>query len=315
MQNVDINRFSYFVAIVEAGSLTDAADRLEVNKAVVSHQLAKLEAELGTTLIVRNTRNIRVTKIGQEFYSRCKLILNEVDEAVAHLSFDSETPNGTLALTAPMAYGACIVTDAVAKYLVKYPQMTVDMIYEDKTIDTISSDLDLAVRVGWLQDTSERARRIGQFDQILVCSPEFAARSRQIEIPAQLERHGWISNGALRDPLRWTLMLNDDKVVINGSATIKANSTAGTYACALAGIGLAVLPDFIVARDLQTGQLVQVLPDWSIGTGDINVIYPPSRFRPAKVDAFVKVLIEHISVERLCGQVLNVVGGRQSPGN
>ena len=233
-----------------------------------------------------------------------------MEAAVAHLTHDGETPYGTLVLTAPMAYGACVVTDAVAKFLIKYPHMNVEMIYDDKTIDRIDSNLDLAVRVGWLRDSSDVARRIGCFEQMLVCSPEFASRMGEIDRPENLQSINWISNGALRDPLRWTLSLDDDVVTINCSATAKANSTAGTYACALAGIGLAVLPDFIVANDLQTGQLKQVLPSWSIGSGDINVIYPPSRFRPAKVEAFVKVLIEHISVERLCGQVLNVAGGR-----
>ncbi|WDZ75192.1 LysR family transcriptional regulator [Ensifer adhaerens] len=287
---VNLNRLSHFVAVVESGSFTAAADRLGLAKAAVSHQVAQLEKELGTTLLVRTTRRLSPTATGQRFYERAALILRDAEEAVGAVSAETEIPSGTLTLTAPLDYGAKVVTNAVAAYLALYPAMRVDLSFNDTVLDMIEKRLDLAIRAGWLIDSSERAKRIGTFEQYLVASSAYAAKLGALSHPAPLAEAAWIANGALKAPLEWRFARTGKETSILGKALVTADSTDSAHSCALAGIGLAVLPDYQVRGDIAEGRLVRLLPDWALPAGGIHVVYPPSHFRPARVRAFVEIL-------------------------
>lgn len=288
---VNLNRLSHFVAVVKCGSFTAAAERLGLAKAAVSHQVAQLEKELGTTLLVRTTRRLSPTATGQRFYERCALILRDADEAVGAVSAETEIPSGTLTLTAPLDYGAKVVTNAVAAYLAAYPAMRVELSFNDTVLDMIENRLDLAIRAGWLVDSSERAKRIGTFQQHLVAAPAYAAKLGDITHPNQLMEADWIANGALKAPLEWTFThASGNGAAIHGKALVTADSTDSAHCCAVAGIGLAVLPDYQVRTDIAEGRLVRLLSDWSLPSGGIHVVYPPSHFRPARVRAFVEIL-------------------------
>lgn len=193
-------------------------------------------------------------------------------------------------LTAPLDYGAKIVAPAVALYIERYPQMKVDLKFTDVKFDLVDNELDLSIRVGWLEDSSAQARRIGTFEQHLVCSPAYAARMRSANHPEALEDAKWIANGALKEPLRWLFSSADKTVTISGKPVVTANGTEASYVCVLAGIGLAVMPDYQVADDIAGGRLVRVLPEWSLPSGGIHAVYPPAKFRPARVRAFVDIL-------------------------
>lgn len=288
---VNLNRLSHFVAVVESGSFTAAADRLGLAKAAVSHQVAQLERELGTTLLVRTTRRLSPTATGQRFYERAALILRDAEEAVSAVSAETEVPSGTLTLTAPLDYGAKVVTDAVAAYLAAYPGMEVDLRFNDTVYDMIEKRLDLAIRAGWLIDSSERAKRIGTFEQLLVTAPAYVAKRGEPARPDDLASADWIANGALKAPLEWRFANTaGDEMTVTGKALVTADSTDAAHCCALAGIGLAVLPDYQVRADIAAGRLTQLLPGWSLPSGGIHVVYPPSHFRPARVRAFVDIL-------------------------
>ncbi|HEV7323044.1 MAG TPA: LysR family transcriptional regulator [Ensifer sp.] len=288
---VNLNRLSYFVAVVESGSFTAAADRLGLAKAAVSHQVAQLEKELGTTLLARTTRRLSPTATGQRFYERAALILRDAEEAVGAVSAETDIPSGTLTLTAPLDYGAKVVTDAVATYLAAYPGMEVDLRFNDTVYDMIEKRLDLAIRAGWLVDSSERAKRVGTFEQLLVAAPAYAAKLGDTLALDDLAKADWIANGALKAPLEWrfTNRAGEDRT-ITGTALVTADSTDAAHCCALAGIGLAVLPDYQVRADIAEGRLVRLLSQWSLPSGGIHVVYPPSHFRPARVRAFVEIL-------------------------
>ncbi|MEI3851259.1 MULTISPECIES: LysR family transcriptional regulator [Ensifer] len=288
---VNLNRLSHFVAVVESGSFTAAADRLGLAKAAVSHQVAQLEKELGTTLLVRTTRRLSPTATGQRFYERAALILRDAEEAVGAVSAETEIPSGTLTLTAPLDYGAKVVTNAVAAYLHAYPTMRVDLSFNDTVLDMIEKRLDLAIRAGWLIDSSERAKRIGTFEQYLVASPAYAARLGKPTHPEHLAEASWIANGALKAPLDWIFTrAAGERTTILGKALVTADSTDSAHCCVVAGIGVAVLPDYQVRGDIAEGRLVRLLADWALPAGGIHVVYPPSHFRPARVRAFVEIL-------------------------
>lgn len=289
---LNLNRLVFFTATIEAGSFTAAADRLGVAKAVVSHQVARLEAELGVTLLMRTTRRLHATEEGKLFYERCVLILRQAEQAYGEVSSQSAEPAGTLTLTAPLDYGVTVVVPTIADYLKAYPQMRVDVIFDDSVSDLVAEGIDLSIRVGWLKDSSHQARRLGSFEQVVVATPEIAARLVDGASPAEAAALPWIANRVLKNALRWTFSHRSlEAVTVDMQSVMTTDKTPSAYACMLGGIGVSVFPDYMVEADLKVGRIVQLFPDWSLPTGGIHAVFPPARFQPAKVRSFVDMLV------------------------
>src|SRR4051794_26208842 len=183
---------------METGSFTSAADRLGVAKAVVSHQIGKLEEELGATLMRRTTRRVAPTEEGRLFYDRAMIILREAEAAYGELSRAAVEPAGMLRLTAPLDYGTKMVAPVIAAYLRTYPHMRVDVIFDDAVSNLVDEQIDLGIRVGWLADSSNQTRRLGTIRQIVVASPAFAAGLPQGVSPRQAQSLAWVGNAQLR---------------------------------------------------------------------------------------------------------------------
>ncbi|WP_087005250.1 LysR family transcriptional regulator [Rhizobium sullae] len=290
--HLNLNRLIFFTAVIEAGSFTAAADRLGVAKAVVSHQIARLEEELGVTLLTRTTRRLHATEEGSLFYERCVLILRQAESAYGEMSLRSAEPSGTLTLTAPLDYGAAVVAPTIAGYLQAYPQMHVDAIFDDSVNDLVAERIDLSIRVGWLSDSSHQARRLGTFEQVLAATPSVAARIPADLAAADAASLPWIANGALKNALRWTFSRGQrEAVTIETRSIVTTDKTPAAYACVLAGIGVSVFPDYMVAADMRAGKIVRLFPEWALPQGGIHAVFPPARFRPAKVRAFLDMLV------------------------
>lgn len=288
----NLRRLAYFVSVVETGSFTAAAERLGITKAVVSQQVARLEQEFKTSLLVRTTRKVQVTEAGQAFYQRCSLILREAEDAFGELAEAAAEPSGTLRLTAPFDYGISIVVPAIAAFAKRYPNCKVDAVLSDQTLDLMSGSIELAIRVGWLAETNLQARKIGTFRQLLVASPSLLAQIKLLKEPEDIARLPFVANSALRDPLRWNFSLNEiEHRIVNVQASIFLDATLAVREAVLEGAGLSVLPDFAIGDDLATGRLIQVLPQWNLPSGGIHAVFPSARFRPIKVRAFVDVLV------------------------
>lgn len=288
----NMRRLVYFVAVVETGSFTAAAERLGITKAVVSQQVARLEQEFKTSLLVRTTRKVQATEAGLAFYRRCTLILRDAEDAFDELSENVAEPSGTLRLTAPFDYGMSIVVPVIAAFTKRYPNCKVDAILSDQTLDMISSNIELAIRVGWLTETNLQARKIGTFRQLLVASPSMQSQIERLSSPEELANYPFIANSALREPLRWNFSLNEiERCSVSVHASIFLDATLAVREAVREGAGFSVLPDYLIADDLATGRLIQVLPQWSLPAGGIYAAFPSARFRPAKVRAFVDLLV------------------------
>lgn len=288
---MNLNRLSYFAAVVDAGSFTQAGERLGVTKAVVSQQVAQLEQELRTSLLVRTTRRVQPTEAGRLFHARCVMILREAEDAFAEIAGAAREPVGTLRLTAPHDYGAAVVMPVIAAFVARYPGCRVEQTLGDQTIDLVSSGIDLAIRVGWLADSSLQARRIGAFRQMLVASPALGGRITGLREPADLASLPFIANSALREPLSWQFLRDQQRQTVRFQATVAIDTTPGVLAAVRLGAGLSVLPDFLIEEDVASGRLVPVLPAWELPSGGIHTVYPAARFRPPKVSAFVEMLV------------------------
>jgi len=288
----NLKRLAYFAEVVETGSFTAAAERLGITKAVVSQQVAKLEQAFETTLLVRTTRSVRPTEEGRAFYERCARILAEAQEAFDGLEVDDRAPTGMLRLTAPFDYGVAVVVPAIAEFHRRFPACTADILISDRTLDPVEKDIELAIRVGWLTDSNLRARRIGSFQQILVASPALALGLDDAE-PGQIADLPFVANSVLRDPLSWTFSNGDGQQrSVRLSSTLAIDATLGVLEAVRSGVGASVLPDYAVQADLASGRLVRLLPAWSLPSGGIYAVTPATRFRRARVTAFLNVLVE-----------------------
>ena len=289
----NLRRLSYFVAVVETGSFTAAADRLGITKAVVSQQVARLEHEFRTALLTRTTRKVQPTEAGSSFYQRCALIMHEAEDAFSALAEASTEPSGTLRLTAPFDYGVGVVVPTIAAFTRRYPACKVDAILTDQTLDMMSGHVELAIRVGWLAETGLQARKIGSFRQLLVASSSLASKVSRLKLPEELAGLPFIANTALREQLRWTFSRKaNERQSVTMQASIFLDATLAVRQAVCEGAGLSVLPDYVVADDLASGRLIPVLPRWHLPPGGIHAVFPAARFRPAKVRAFVDLLAE-----------------------
>lgn len=287
----NLNRLAYFAAVVETGSFTNAADRLGVTKAVVSSQVTQLEQELKATLLVRNTRKVSATEAGQLFYTRCTSILNEAEEAFSELSQLSEQPVGTLRMTAPNDYGTAIVAPLVAAFRREYPDCRVELYLGDGHSDLMAGDLDLAIRVGWLRDSTLLARKMGGFRQLLVGTSDSPGQFDHIHHPNDLSAVSFVANKALPDPLNWLFENSASETVsVKLQSDLSIDSAPAIMAAVKEGAGLAILPDYLVRDHLVSGALTHVLPDWHLPEGGIFVVLPASKFRAAKVSVFTEML-------------------------
>ncbi|KAA0588219.1 LysR family transcriptional regulator [Azospirillum oryzae] len=292
-----LNRIAYFAAVVETGSFTAAAARLGITKAVVSQQVARLEEEVGASLLVRTTRKVRPTEAGMAFHRRCVVILREAEDAFGELAESAAAPSGLLRLTAPFDYGVAVVVPAIAAFTAAHPACKADMVLSDQSLDLVGGTFDLAIRVGWLADTSLQARQFGSFRQLLVGTPALAGRIGEGagggSRPEDIAALPFIANTALRNPLTWqfTAATGEPRTVTTRAA-IALDATFAVREAVREGAGLSVLPDYCVAEDLASGRLVPVLPGWSLPSGGIHAVFPAARFRPTKVRAFVDLLTE-----------------------
>ncbi|MBR7981705.1 LysR family transcriptional regulator [Burkholderia cenocepacia] len=289
----NLKRLAYFSAVVEAGSFTAAADRLGITKAVVSQQVARLEREFRTTLLTRTTRKVVPTDAGRAFYQRCVLILKEAGDAFDELAEVAAEPAGTLRLTAPLDYGIAAIVPAIAEFTRRYPKCKVDVALSDQSLDLMSGQVEVAIRVGWLTDLNLQARQIGAFRQLLVAAPTWSKRTAHLKEPRDIETLAFVANTVLRDPTHWSFSRNElERQNVAVHPVIFLDATLAVREAVRQGVGLSVLPDFAVAEDLDAGRLMQVLPQWTLPSGGIHAVFPTSRFRPAKVRAFVDIIME-----------------------
>lgn len=290
MESVNLNRLAYFTAVVDTGSFTKAAERLGITKTVVSQQVARLEAELKASLLLRTTRRVEPTEAGRLLYARCVMIFREAEDAVDEVTRANAAPTGVLRIAASNDYGASTIAPVAAAFARKYPACKVELLLSDARVDLMANQIDLSIRVGWLDDSSHQARRIGTFRQFLVAAPSLSA-SVALNEPEDVLDMPFIANLALKEPLVWRFTRDDfDRRTVRMQQSIMSNSTPAVLAAALAGGGVSVLPDFLTGEHIDAGRLIRLLPDWSLPAGGIHVVYPAARFRPPKVSAFVEML-------------------------
>lgn len=272
--------------------MTAAAERLGISKAVVSKQLLTLEDELGVSLLVRNSRHLSATEVGQEFYRGARAALDQANEVFESAIAGLSEPQGMLRVTAPVDYGTLHMSQLVANFAQRYPKVQVALTLSDEQFDPVGQNFDLAFRVGWLADSSNRARKVDRFQEMVVCAPE-AQGMGSVTTPKDLEGRAFVANQAMADQTQLTFTKNGKSISVTTEKTISMNVGPAILSAVCAGGGYAVLPDFLVQDALSSGKLVQLLPDWSLRAGGIYAVFPPVKFRRLSVQAFLDTVIEY----------------------
>ncbi|MET3600780.1 LysR family transcriptional regulator [Martelella mangrovi] len=291
----NFTRLQYFTAVAEAGTITAAAERLNITKAVVSKQLQLLEAELGTALVIRNSRHLKLTERGAAFYESARAALIQIEEAYRGAQQGNEVPAGELRVTAPLDFGIAFVAETAAVFSRRYPQVAVDLNFTDSRLDPVENRFDLAFRVGWLRDSTNIARKLADFEQFLVASPELMDGREAPAEPNDLLALPFITNRALGGGDRWTFRHESrpaqDVALLS---TIRVDVTMGVNACVKAGGGFAIMPDLLVKDALRDGSLIRLLPDYTLRRGGIFAVFPPTPFRSAATRQFLQLMENHL---------------------
>ena len=280
-----------FRRVAEAGSFSAVARESAMSQSSVSKHIAALEERLGTKLLNRSTRQLNLTESGTEYYHYCVRILNEFAEAEASVGKGKITPTGTLRLASPVPFGKAVLLPLLNDFLQQYPDIDIDYRMEDRNIDLVKEGIDLAIRVGPLEDSSLIARKIGSCMRFVVGSPEYFLKHGFPRHPSDLLQHDCLLYTQQKTPKTWffTSKQHGDETV-NVSGRFRTNSNEAMLGAALNGLGLAVLCDWHVNDYLHRGKLRAVLKDYQLTPYDINAVYPERKFVPQKV----KRLIEHL---------------------
>ncbi|MFC3681539.1 LysR family transcriptional regulator [Bacterioplanoides pacificum] len=291
-EEFDLNEMAIFVHVVEAGSFTGAAKNLGLPKSTVSRKITQLEERLGVRLIQRTTRSLRLTDTGNAYYNHCARILSEIEEANIAVTQMQSTPTGTLRITAPVLFGSTVLSSLVAEYMEQHPQVSIDLTLSDQKLDLVQEGIDIAFRVGQLEDSSLIGRHLGDVRGLLCASPDYLRRHGSPNHPNDLSDHILLSSP---DWNSWGFIGPDEQEhTVQVKPRLQVNDFASLYTLALSGVGIAPLPMIIAASAIRSKNLVPVLSDWPFETSPIHALYPSNRHLSAKVRSFVDFVIESV---------------------
>lgn len=283
-----------FVATVDARNFTAAANRLQLSKQFVSRRVMALEASLGVRLLVRNTRKLAVTDLGDEFYQRATRILGEIEDAEQAMSSRRADPRGLLRVSAPMSFGMIHLSPLVAAFLRANPEVRVDMELSDRVVDVVGEGFDMALRIGTLADSTLIAQKLAELRMVTCCSPAYRNERRPPVAPGDLERHACLLYGQ-EGRTGWEYIVDGSRLTIEVSGPLRANNGEVIREAAIAGVGIAHLPEFIVAEALASGKLVEMLADFVSPPLTLYAVYPQHRQTSVTIRAFTLFLRERFA--------------------
>ena len=281
-----------FVAVVDAGSLTAAAERFDLSSAMVGKHIRSLETQLSTRLLTRTTRRQSLTEIGRQYYEQCRRILADVKAAESLAEAMTSAPRGTLKVTVPLTYGVEVFSPAMTDYLNQYPEVSLELDLSNRVFDLVEEGFDAAVRIGRLPDSSLVARPLKPYRMRACASPAYLQRMGTPKTPADLLHHeclGFLHWG--REGL-WRLDGDAESDYQLRPGRFRANNGQALKMAALRGFGLVLQPEALLANEIGQGTLVSVLEDYLPDGAPVHLIYPRDRQPTPKLTSFIDFVIE-----------------------
>ena len=282
---------SVFRRVVEAKNFSAVARETNMSQSTVSKHIAALEERLGTKLLNRSTRSLKLTEAGREYYHHCVRILNDFHEAEASIGKGKIKPTGTLRISTSAAFGRTCLIPYLSEFFDLYPEINIDLQFVDNYVDLVKEGIDLAIRIGPLEDSTLIARKIGISPRIVVASPDYLVKHGRPKKPADLLKHDCLFYTLQKAPSQWyfnSTQEGDESVQVDGR--FKASSPEAICDAAIQGLGIAVLAEWYVKKFLDNGKLKQILDDYHPTAYDIHAVYPERRFVPEKVKRMISFL-------------------------
>ncbi|KRE96762.1 LysR family transcriptional regulator [Frateuria sp. Soil773] len=286
-----------FVRVVEAGSFAAAAEASGVTPTMVAKHVKAIEQRLGATLLHRTTRRQQLSDVGRLYYERCKQALAEVAHAEASASELQASPRGRLRIVAPVSFGSHRLVPALAEYMAQHPEVDVELTLDNRRPSLADSGHELGILIGDVADASLVARPLQPYRRVLAASPDYLARHGHPARPQDLAGHACLGLSYWRRSDRWRLVGPDGAacaVTVQGRFT--ANQGNALRIAALAGIGIVLQPEPVLADDLAAGRLLPVLPGWSLTPSPMYLIYPQDLYPTAKVRSAIDFLVARFGV-------------------
>lgn len=285
-----------FATVVDQGGFTDAARKMGISKSAVSKHVSSLEARLGARLLNRTTRRVSPTEIGLVYYDRARRVLNDAGEADSIVTAMQSAPSGVLRMSVATDFGVSLLSPVLDEFLTDFPEISVNMVLKNRYVELISEGFDMSIRVGEMEDSSLRARKITETTQRLIASPKyFQAHGRPLKID-DLNEHRLLHYSNQASANVWKITAPSGEVrQVRGTGWLTVNDGQSLLNAAVKGMGIAYLPSFLYHDAMARGQVADVIPDLPPTTLGIYAVYPPGRFTQPKVRAFIDFLVERFA--------------------
>ena len=287
---IDLVDMRAFVAVVTEGSFTAAAELLETDKARVSRLVSRMEDRLGARLLNRSTRSISVTEVGREYFEHASSILIAAEAAEAKVAQRNQDPKGRLKIAAGLEFGSTRVDKWIAAYLKDRPQVSVEAEYTNRLVDIIHEGVDIAIRIGDLQDSELSARKLGELTYELYAAPGYLEDRGAPSNVEDLQHHALIIHTPRGRP-SWSLVNGDATETVLHSARCIVNNTMTAKNLAVAGLGIVQLPRYMARDHVEAGELIPVLAGWARPPVPVHAVFASTRYMDPKVREFVDVCI------------------------
>jgi DNA-binding transcriptional LysR family regulator len=313
-----------FARVAEAKGFSAAARRLGISKSVVSKEVAKLEKSLGARLLNRTTRQLSLTEVGAAFYEHCARIVQEAEAAVLLVDRLHASPRGVLKCTAPVAFATLHIAAALPEFLVRFPEVHVDMTVGDRVFDLAEEGFDVAIRIARDLPSNMVARKLAPIQQVVCGTPAYFEKHGVPRVPQDLTRHNCIVYTHATPDSFWRFRSPEGEIAVPVTGNLRLNDDEVIWQAVLGGVGVSLLPTFTVGRDLQAGRLQAVLADYTPADRHLYALYLPNRHLSAKVRAFIDFLVERFEPPPYWDRGWNAVassadvastghGGRRAP--
>jgi DNA-binding transcriptional LysR family regulator len=283
-----------FAAVAESRNFSEAAQKLRLTPSAVSKQIAALEQEMNVSLVLRNTHSLALTDAGTIFLDRAQRIISEIAEAKHMLGGYSDTPRGMLRVATPATFGRVFVSPIITNILELYPDLRIELRLSERLADPVTSGVDIAIRIGSLEDSNLIANKLAPFRRIVCASPQYLERSGYPERPEDLAKHNCLVNIRYGARNTWYFVRKGvtRKTVVSG--TFSANNSGALIDAVLGGLGVGLAGTWLASSYIESGQLVPLLPGWTARTTreaqDISAFYPKSTYKSPAVRAFIDFL-------------------------
>lgn len=292
MKRSNLQAIHVFVSVVDAGSFSAAATQIGMTRSRVSQVISNLEKRVAVQLIIRSTRSMHLTEAGQHFYDQCRRGLGLIDNAIAQTEEDQNEISGKIRINSLGGlFGEKILAPYLLKFMTVNPGITIELDFSSDQVDLIADHFDFAIRMGELQDSALIARPLATYESFLCASPNYLQQYGEPEHPKDLSKHNLLTGS----PKKWRLYRSKSKpqehTDINVTGALNCPNGHVVRKAVLEGLGIAHLPAYYVAQDVQQGKLQRVLPQWWHGQSKISIVYPQTRFKIRRVQLLVDYLL------------------------